>query len=154
MFPHIFLDNFNPFYFNSNHLDGDEQTRQGIIYYTPILDLHEPFDIVWDMPPEQFHLIYEGITKQILQRMFDTSSTVHSRQLLYTLDETYSSLQVFTETPRKPRKICVLRMKGSEFATLAMSVFPVLIKDLLSSKAMHHPKRKSKKLWYDLCIFP
>ncbi len=123
------------------------------MYYTPLLDLQTEFDVVWDMPPEEFHLIKEGVTKQILYRMFVNRESTTALGLLAALNQAYKNLQIFTETPRKPRNIDVLRMKGSEFGTIGMSVFPVLFKDLMKVSAMKIRRlgKTERKHWYDMC---
>jgi hypothetical protein len=83
------------------------------------------------VPPEEFHLLKEGLTKQMLTRLFVSRKGRRSREIMDMFSGAYQRMTVFTETARRPRKIQVLQMKGSELGVIAMAVFPSLFRDFM-----------------------
>ena len=90
---------------------------------TPLLDV-PGFDIVYDIPLEEFHLIKEGLTKKMLQRMgffalnIDARrdkrvGTNYARQVLGKLNNAYCAMSVFSETSRRPRPLKLNQFKGT-----------------------------------------
>lgn len=114
-----------------NGLHRSNEERKGIQLFSPLLDLVPPIDIVWDLPADEFHLCKEGLTKQILKRCFVDRQTVHSRRIHRELSDTYTATKVLSETSRRPRKLHILQMKGSEFGVLQFASFPALVGDIL-----------------------
>ena len=53
-------------------MDVDE--RRGINQLSPLLDMQSGLDIVWGLPIDEFHILHEGITKQMLKVLFLSSS--------------------------------------------------------------------------------
>ena len=100
--------------------------------FSPLLDLRQQFDIVYDMPPEEFHLLYEGLTKMMLQRMLTQSR--YAKHVQAKATALYRNMKVFSETPRFPRKLNPGDLKGSEFAVILYSLFPSLAMDILEDK--------------------
>ncbi len=111
----------------------DLQDRQGLQCFSPLFDLLHEIDIVWDLPPDIFHLLWEGITRDKLKRMFINRVNKISKGLLNDLSQAYRATRVFSETPRRPHAIHVKSLKGSELALITMSVFPLLVERLMRS---------------------
>lgn len=105
--------------------------------YSPLIELPDPFHIVWSVPAEEFHLVKEGVGKAMLKRLFHDSKTRTASQLLADWSATFEQTQVFSETPRCARKIVITAMKGSELGILIMSGFPCLI-DLMNAYSNDH----------------
>ena len=78
---------------------------------TPLFDLND-FDVIWDVPIEEFHLCKEGITKLMMDRMFNSAAEATVR-LLGQFSRMYCRLQVFSETSRRTREIKLKQLKGS-----------------------------------------
>ncbi len=68
------------------------------------MDLNYNFDIVHDVPIEEFHLLKEGMTKLMLLRTA-CSASVHSKEIAEAFDEAFTKTRVFSETPRRPRRL-------------------------------------------------
>jgi len=88
-------------------------------------------------PPEVFHLFNEGIAKAILRGLFQKTDTKESREIFSDLNDIYLHTKVFSETPRRPRKIKISQLKGNELYVLSFVIFPALLQRL--------KKRKFKK---------
>ena len=112
----------------------DVEGRKGIKGDTPLYDLKGDFDVVWDIPPESFHLISEGITKQILTRLIVKRQDKASDCLRQRLDEAYSSMRVFSEMSRRTSKLNVANLKGSDLTMMTLSVLPSLVVDLMTDE--------------------
>lgn len=110
---------------------------QGVVEKSPLLDIDGPFSLIDHMPPEPFHLVHEGLTKLMLKRLFEDSSTVESREILARWENGILDMYVFQETPRCTRRISTGQMKGSEYATIALSAFPALIPILRRRQKQH-----------------
>ena len=108
-----------------------------MIAYTVLYELLEPFSIVWSLPPDEFHLVKEGLTKLIVKRLFEDSSTRTSKAIFTRWNMAYELCRVFTESARRTRKIATGSMKGSEFGVLVYSAFPVLVEILEDYEAGH-----------------
>ena len=111
--------------------------HKGIVRYSPIYELPAPFNVMWNVPCEEFHLLREGVGKLLLKRLFEDSNTAVSRAIFAQLDAAYQACAVFSETPRCSRKITTAKLKGSELGFLINSAFPYLVK-LLSGHAEPH----------------
>ncbi len=80
--------------------------------YTPLLDLQYPFDIVHDVPVDDFHLFKEGITKKIAVRIFKGTSAA-AKEVTRAFDELFVRMRVFSESPRRTRSVNdVKKFKG------------------------------------------
>ncbi len=107
------------------------EERQGITSFSPLFDLLGPFSIVWGLPVDQFHLIYEGIVKEMLKRMFVNSTNKESRRFHRALSELYEGTRVFSETPRATRPLLLSTLKGNEYEVITLSVLiPFAVKIL------------------------
>jgi hypothetical protein len=73
----------------------------------------------------------------MLVRLFQKRRTKHSLEFLSSFTKAYLHMKVFTETPRRPRKIQILLMTGNELGVLTLSVFPSLFTDCIKSTASH-----------------
>ncbi len=113
--------------------EREREKRKGIIADSALYDFPD-LDFIWGLPIDVFHIAFEGITKLMLVRMFVTKSNKETRELLGMLSYYYEKMKVFTETPRKTRKLSVKQLKGNELAVLTFSVFPVLALNLLWEK--------------------
>lgn len=102
----------------------------GLKAWSPLHLLPQPFSFIFSVPPEEFHLIKEGLTKLIIRRLFESTSAAASQELLGRWSDIYESAQVFSETPRRTKAIQTSMMKGSELGYVAYAGFPVLV-DLL-----------------------
>ena len=99
--------------------------------FSPLFDLQTPFDIVWGIPVDQFHLIFEGIVKEMLRRMFVARTTKVSRRFHRALSDMYRATRVFSETPRASRPLQLSSLKGNEYGVLTLSVMiPFAVKIL------------------------
>ncbi len=103
-------------------LENDLEDRQGITTFSPLFDLLGPFSIVWGLPVDQFHLIFEGIVKEMLKRMFGNVSNKDSRAFHRSLSEMYEGTRVFSETPRATRPLLLSTLKGHEYGLITLSV--------------------------------
>ena len=99
----------------------------GIRAYSPLYDIGEHFSIIWNVPTEEFHLCKEGVTKGIIKRLFEDSSTQTSREILRLWTDIYERTRVFSETARRTRRIASGQMKGSEFGVILFAAFPALV---------------------------
>ena len=67
---------------------------------------------MWSMPLEEFHLLKEGITKCMLDRMcFGTARKV-AKEVQGKLNLAYTGMKVFSETSRRPRDLKMSQLKG------------------------------------------
>ena len=115
--------------FNRNHLNSDADVRKGVVNDTPLLDVPN-FDVIWDVPLDEFHLIKEGLTKLMLDRMGFASLNIdgprrdgagrrhsHAREVLIKLNHAYCNMAVFSETCRRPRPLKLGQLKGKFYQT-------------------------------------
>ena len=101
---------------------------KGVKTDTPIYRLPEPFDVVHHIPPEEFHLLKEGLGKLLIKRMLEDSTAEDARTLFKAWNSEYQATAVFHETPRCSRTIATGQLKGSELGVLIFSAFPSLLK--------------------------
>ncbi len=110
---------------------------KGIVEYSPLLDLEYPFDIIFDVPADEFHLCKEGLTKQMLVRIFKGTSQA-ATEVTAKLNRFYMAMQTFSETPRRSRHVkYVNKFKGSELGVLLLSAMPALFKDCIPEGVGH-----------------
>ncbi len=88
---------------NRNIRDEIPVRTYGITEYSPLLDMHPSFDIVKDIPIDQFHNIFEGLVKLSMSRLLRRN--VVSKGLIRRLNGTYMKLRTFKESPRRPRTL-------------------------------------------------
>lgn len=112
-------------------LDADE--ARGVVDYSPLFDLRQPFDLVWQTPPELFHLMDEGLTKLMLGRLLFQRDSAESRDTVNRLQMIYSNIRVFSETPRRSRTLLFSKLKGAEFHLLTLSVLPLIATECIKS---------------------
>ncbi len=118
--------------------EGIEE-RQGIIRFSPLFDLISAFNIVWGLPVDKFHLIFEGIVKEMMKRMFVGSSSAEARGFHRALSEMYQATRVFSETPRAARPLLLSSLKGHEYGLLTLSVLiPFALKVLKDVPEQSH----------------
>ncbi len=103
-------------------LRDDIGERQGITDFSPLFDLISPFSIVWGLPVDQFHLIFEGIVKEMLKRMFTNSTSKESRAFHRAFSDLYEGTKVFSETAHSTRPLLLSSLKGNEYEVLTLSV--------------------------------
>ncbi len=75
----------------------------GINAYSPLLELDGGFDIVNDIPIDQFHNIFEGIVKLSMTRLFRRN--VVADQVLKRFNRRFVRMRTFKDSPRKTRSI-------------------------------------------------
>lgn len=78
-------------------------------------------------PYDEFHLLFEGLTKLIIKRLFEASNTNTSRAVMTRWREALDLTSTFSESARRPRKIETGKLKGSEFGFILHTGFPVLV---------------------------
>ncbi len=98
------------------------EERQGLQEFSPLFDLQTCFDIVWDVNVDPFHLLFEGITKECLRRMFTAEKTQVSRAFHRLLSRLYESTKVFSEAPKRTKALVFSSLKGHEYGLLTFSV--------------------------------
>lgn len=91
-----------------NHLHDGLNIRLGIHSYSPLLDLNQGFDIVEDVVVDEFHLLREGLTKLMLNRMFDSQQS-EAMAIRRNLNAKLIETRVFSEMPRRTRSLSVLK---------------------------------------------
>lgn len=95
-------------YRSRSHLRDGPDTRKGIQTYTPLVDLRQPFDLVKDIPLDEFHLVREGMTKLMLLRMFDNQQR-QAQQVSEVFDGALADMKVLTEMPRRTRGLSYVK---------------------------------------------
>ena len=103
-----------------------------MVEYTPLLDVPH-FDIIWDVPIEEFHLIKEGLSKLMLERMGFATINIdapgkerrrsHAREVLEQLNHAYCNMSVFSETCRRPRPLKLGQLKGRVHVFFILETF-------------------------------
>ena len=88
------------------------------------------------MPTDIFHLLYEGVVKLMLTRLFE-STTAETVATLQEWSRTYERTRLIKEISRYSRKIVVSQFKGCEFGVLLMAGFPSLV-SILEDKVEDH----------------
>lgn len=79
-------------------------TSKGIKGYSPLLDLNNSFDIVKDVVPDEFHLVREGMTKQLLLRLAN-SKTQSFERVWSAFSDVYQDMRVFAELGWRTRSL-------------------------------------------------
>ena len=129
---------------------ASEDLRKGVVADSALYDLVPPFDTIWMLPIDVFHIAFEGITKTMLNRMFVLRCTRESRAVLMQINYLYKKMRVFSETARSSRTIRPAQLKGSELAVVTFTVFITLALQVLNAMDNH---------WYNFvamlvkCIF-
>ena len=108
---------------STRNIDQPGLALYGVKEYTPLYTIPRPFSVVWSVPVEQFHLLYEGLAKMFIVRLFIDSAPSESRDIFA---EWNQMTAVFSETPRRARKITG-QMKGAEYAVMSFTAFPTLV---------------------------
>ncbi len=76
---------------------------QGITAYSPLLNLYPQFDIVQDLPIDEFHNIKEGIVKLAMTRLLRKNAI--STQILKRFNKNYLAMRTFKDSPRQTRSL-------------------------------------------------
>ena len=110
---------------------------------SPLLEIPEPFDIIFHAPSDEFHLVKEGVAKMMIRRLFEDSNTMLTRDIREEWSYHYEVMTVCSEMPRCTNSINTSSMKGNELGLVLYSSFPVLaqILDRLESERWEHAKR-------------
>lgn len=116
----------NPLTYRTN------EERRGITTVSPLLTVPN-FDIIWDFPLDEFHLLKEGIASQILTRMFLARTSTEIRDYAAAYYKAYAEMKLISEIPRRSKKILIAQLKGSELGVLAFSTFPHLFGDIVKA---------------------
>ncbi len=75
----------------------------GITNYSPLLRLPPPFDIVHDVPIDEFHNVKEGVVKLAMSRLFRKNAA--SKNILKKFNKTYMAMRTFRDSPRQTRSL-------------------------------------------------
>ncbi len=110
--------------FRMNPQAPDDE-RRGVVADSALYDL-ENFNIIWQIPIDVFHLCFEGITKQMLKRMFVSHNTVESRGILAETSFLYRKMRVLTEIARRTRALKIPELKGSELCLITLTLLPTM----------------------------
>ncbi len=113
---------------------------------TPLYDL-PGLDVVWDLCPECFHLLAEGISKDMIKRMFIKRKGKYAIYLLALLSTVYQNMTVFSESPRRTQKIQPAQLKGSELTLITLSVFLCLVVELMDDTLEDRKDYKVSDEW-------
>ena len=96
----------------------EKVTSMGIKGYSPLLDLNNPFDIVKDVVPDEFHLVREGITKQLLLRLANSKSQAFET-VWSAFNDVYQDMRVFAELGWRTRSLENFAFfKGKRFSSV------------------------------------
>ena len=109
------------------NLNNAKVPKLGVKEYSPLYDLPRPFDIIFSLPLDEFHLAKEGLGKMFIRRLFEDSVTVDSRAIFKQWNASYQATSVVSEIPRCSRNVSTGQLKGSELSVLIHSTFPHLV---------------------------
>ena len=84
--------------------DPRKENVKGVKGYSPLLDLNTDFDIVHDVVVDEFHLIREGLAKNLIGRIVNCQAAQY-QAVLRQFDEIYQDMRVFSELGWKTRSI-------------------------------------------------
>ncbi len=79
------------------------ENTHGITGYSPLLDLNMDFNIVDDVPIDEFHIIKEGLVKQALTRLFLKNAV--SQDVLKAFNSKYMKMRTFKDFTRRTRTL-------------------------------------------------
>ncbi len=96
---------------------------------SPLSRLHY-FDLTWDAPTEEFHLVKEGYFKGSITGLLYTSKAREVVVLAEEYSYIYSNMRVLSEMSRRTRSIRIAKMKGNELGVMMMSTIPSLVEIL------------------------
>ena len=105
----------------------------GIKECTPLLRV-PGFDIIYGLPAESFHLVNEGLCKQMLSRLFLNKTGQEIVRIMQKFGSLWRNTKVFTESSRRTGYLMLAQLKGAEFGLLALVHLPSLAQDLLADK--------------------
>ncbi len=92
----------------------------GITQYSPLLHAGADFDIVHDVPIDQFHNIFEGLVKLAMGRLFQRNNV--SATIKKAFNKKYLKMRTFKDSPRQTRSINHLPdFKGTATITCAIT---------------------------------
>lgn len=133
----------------------------GVLGYSPLFYL-DNFDVVEDVVLDEFHLLKEGLAKNMLVRVFTDSA--EGRAILAAFDKAHLKMKTFRCTPRRTRSgayvpdykgelrctrvhVCLHELvplfhAGNELGVVLYSGFPHLVKDAMRSTALKNPLRR------------
>ncbi len=123
-----------------------KEERLGVVSDTPLYDL-PGLDVIWDLCPECFHLLAEGISKDKIKRMFIKRKGKYAVYLLALMSAAYQNMTVFSETARKTQKILPAQLKGSELTVITLSVFLCLAAELMDDTLEDRKDYKLANEW-------
>ena len=93
----------------------DREETKGILGCSPLLDV-PGFDIINDMPLDEFHLLREGATKLMMERIFKLNSSDYAKEVFSRVNRAYTKMRVFGQSPRRTRTLLRLPdFKGNRF---------------------------------------
>lgn len=98
---------------------------------------------MWDLPADPFHLLFEGITKQMLSRMFVQTKANEAKQYQQQLSDAFETTKIFSESARRTHAILISNLKGNELGIMTLAIFPHLAANIL---------RTAKDVWYGVVL--
>ncbi len=75
----------------------------GITTYSPLLIAGPNFDIVHDVPIDQFHNVFEGLVKLSMSRLFQRNNV--STDIKKKFNKVFLKMRTFKDSPRQTRSI-------------------------------------------------
>ncbi len=102
-----------------------EEDRKGVVGPSPLARLHY-FDVVWDSPAEEFHLVKEGYYKAQVTGLLYSSQRREVVELAEEYSFIYANMRVLSEHSRRARVIRIKKMKGNELGVMLMCTVPSL----------------------------
>ena len=104
-------------------------------------------DVVWQVPADWFHTVYQGVTKRLLHLILkirkDGKTPAAERQNLYNdINSALRELGLPSEMKRGLRSVQQAKYKASEWKNVAVVAFPVVLRILVN-----YGHRAEAKLW-------
>ncbi len=88
-------------------------------------------DIIYSVPIDTFHAVYLGMVKKLWKEIWQMSATgripSHLEQAKIEFDSQYRTIEVPFEMQRRPREVDLASFKCSEWKSLALFGFPILV---------------------------
>jgi hypothetical protein len=82
----------------------NRRETKGILGYSPLLNLPD-FDIIHSIPVDEFHLLREGLTKNMGMRILIHSTVPVAKTALKRVNRVYCTMKVFSDLPRRTRSL-------------------------------------------------
>lgn len=126
----------NPEWFDGSlNMNSTREDRQGLKFRTPFLDL-DYFDIIDDVAIDAMHLLHEGVTETMWNKIFDPklkkfSSAKRREAVRLRWNQVFAKMRVPTEIRRKTGTINPSKTKASQWQTMDSFAFVYWAKELV-----------------------